>query len=59
MKKYAIYQREELVFIGTLKECAAHLKIKVSVLKYYLVKTYKKNQANRTVKKRRMRVVEL
>ena len=42
MKEYALYKGEECLAIGTLKEIAEKMKVKVETIKFYMRPTYKK-----------------
>lgn len=42
MKVYAMYKGEECLGIGTLKELAEQLKVKIKTIKFYLTPTYKR-----------------
>ncbi len=53
-KEYAVYKGEELLVIGTLKECAEYLKVKPSTVLFYKYPAHKR----RTSEKGR-RTVEL
>lgn len=39
-KTFAVYKGEELLTIGTLKECAEVLKVKEDTVKFYKSRTY-------------------
>lgn len=50
MKEYAVYKGEEILKIGTAKELAAFLNIKVDSIYFYNNKAYKKRLENRKTK---------
>lgn len=56
MKEYAVYQGEEIIAIGTAKEVAAELNIKVETVWFYATPTYKK-RLKKPKKPRNQRVV--
>lgn len=50
-KQYAVYKGEKLLAMGTAKECAAVLKVKVETIWYYKSATYRNlgNGKNRRI----------
>ena len=42
MREYAVYKGDELIIIGTLKECAERLKTSEKMVKYYSYPSQKK-----------------
>lgn len=42
MKEYALYKGEECLAIGTLKEIAEKMKVKVKTIYFYTTPTYKR-----------------
>ena len=40
MKEYAIYKGDDLICIGTSKECAEKLGVKVDTIHFYATKTH-------------------
>jgi len=54
-KTFAVYKGEELLTIGTLKECAKKLNVKEDTVKFYKSKTYQ----NRGSGKNRRIAIEL
>ena len=49
-KEYALYKGEECLAIGTIKEIAEKMKVKVRTIYFYTMPTYKrrcKNSVNR------------
>lgn len=47
MKEYAVYKGEELLAMGTLKECAQTLGVKPETVRYYQTNAYKRKVAKR------------
>lgn len=45
-KEYAVYKGEELLAIGTLKECAEKLNVTESTIFYYQFESYQKRVKN-------------
>lgn len=46
-KEYAVYKGENLVCIGTAKECAAEMGVLPETIKFYTTPTYQKRLARR------------
>jgi hypothetical protein len=44
---YAVYKGEELLCIGTIKECAEHLGVKRETIRYYTYPAYMRRLAKR------------
>lgn len=47
MTEYAIYKGDNLLCIGTPKECADFMGVKVETVKFYLTPTYQRRVAKR------------
>lgn len=47
MKEYAMYRGEDLLCIGTIREIAEELNVKVETVRFYLTPTYQKRLAKR------------
>lgn len=47
LAEYAIYKGEELLFIGTLTECAEEREVRIETILFYLTPTYQKRVAKR------------
>ena len=47
LKEYAVYKGENLVCIGTAKECAAEMGVLPETIKFYTTPTYQKRLARR------------
>ena len=45
LSEYAVYKGEELVYIGTAKECAEHLGVLESSFRYYMSTAYERKMA--------------
>ena len=45
-KEYAVYKGDELLVIGTLKECAEKLNVTESTIFYYQFESYQKRAKN-------------
>lgn len=43
MKEYALYKGEKCLAIGTIKEIATQMKIKIKTIHFYKTPTYKKD----------------
>lgn len=56
MKEYALYKGEECLAIGTIREIAEKMKVKVRTITFYKTPTYKKRCKN---SKKRLTMVEL
>ena len=46
-KEYAVYKGENLVCIGTAKECAEEMNVLPETIKFYTTPTYQKRLAKR------------
>ncbi len=55
MKEYAIYKGDDIIAIGSTKQCAKELSVKPETIHFYGTPTYKK----RTTDKNGRRLVEL
>ena len=47
MNEFAVYRGEELLVMGTAKECAEFLNIKPKTVKYYSTPTWRKRYEGR------------
>lgn len=47
-KEYALYKKEECLAIGTIKEIAEKMKVKVRTIYFYTMPTYKRRCKNST-----------
>lgn len=47
MREYALYEGEEIIAMGTVKEIADKLKIKPDTVKFYGYEAYKKRRVNK------------
>lgn len=47
--EYAVYKGEELLTIGTAKECAAELNVKPETIKWYCAPSYQRRGKNRRI----------
>lgn len=47
VKEYAVYKGDNLVCIGTAKECAAEMGVQPETIKFYTTPTYQKRLAKR------------
>lgn len=47
LKEYAVYRGENMLAIGTAKECAEILNVKQDTIKYYVTNAYKRKLAKR------------
>ena len=46
MKEYALYKGEECLAIGTIKEIAEQMNVKIRTIQFYTTPTYKKRCKN-------------
>lgn len=46
MKEYALYKGEECLAIGTIKELAKQLNVKIRTIQFYTTPTYKRRCKN-------------
>ncbi|EOO22071.1 hypothetical protein ICM_06302 [Bacillus cereus BAG1X2-3] len=58
-KVYAIYKGESLICIGTVKECAQHLRVLPKTVHYYKSPAYKKRVAIRKNARNYLTVIAL
>ncbi len=55
----AVYKGDELICIGTVKECAEHMGVTPKTVRWYLTPTYEKRIAKRKRARNHITVVRL
>lgn len=55
----AMYKGDTFLFEGTIKECAAHRKVKPETIKFYLTPAYQRKLAKRKRSKNPIQVIRL
>jgi hypothetical protein len=56
---YAVYKGEEIVCVGSLKECAERMGVKKETVKFYTTPTYRRRIAKRKRARNYITVIKL
>ncbi|WP_224771191.1 hypothetical protein [Metabacillus idriensis] len=59
MKEYAVYKGEDILCIGTIKECAEFMNVLPDTIKFYMTPSYLKRVAKRKKAKNYITVIRL
>jgi hypothetical protein len=55
----AMYKGDTFLFAGTVKECAAHRKVKPATIRYYLTQAYANKLASRKRSRNPIQVIRM
>lgn len=58
-KEIALYKGDELIFIGTIQECAAQRNVQPETIRYYLTDAYARKLAKRKRSRRPLTAIVL
>lgn len=59
MKEYAVYKGEDILCIGTIKECSEFMNVLPDTIRFYMTPTYKKRVSKRKKAKNYITVIKL
>jgi hypothetical protein len=59
VNEYAVYKGESLICIGTIKECAKHMKVLPNTVRFYTTPTYQRRLDKRKNPRNYITVIKL